>query len=85
MEWLLPGERIDDLMRNGLKLIQQEDGFRFGTDSVLLADFAIYGRMERVADLGTGSGILPILMADACPGARFDAIELDAAPGVPWK
>ena len=79
MEGLLPGERIDDLMRNGLKLIQQEDGFRFGTDSVLLADFAIYGRMERVADLGTGSGILPILMADACPGARFDAIELDAA------
>ena len=54
MEGLLPGERIDDLMRNGLKLIQQEDGFRFGTDSVLLADFAIYGRMERVADLGTG-------------------------------
>ena len=79
MEGLLPGERIDDLMRNGLKLIQQEDGFRFGTDSVLLADFAVYGRMERVADLGTGSGILPILMADACPGARFDAIELDAA------
>ena len=79
MEGLLPGERIDDLMRNGLKLIQQEDGFRFGIDSVLLADFAVYGRMERVADLGTGSGILPILMADACPGARFDAIELDAA------
>ena len=45
MEGLLPGERIDDLMRNGLKLIQQEDGFRFGTDSVLLADFAVYGRI----------------------------------------
>lgn len=62
MEGLRRGERIDDLMRNGLRLIQLEEGFRFGTDSVLLADFAIYGCMERVADLGTGSGILPVLM-----------------------
>jgi len=76
LEELRHGERIDDLMRNGLKLIQREDGFRFGTDSVLLADFAVYGRMERVADLGTGSGILPVLMADARPEAHFDAIEL---------
>ena len=76
---LLRGERIDDLMRNGLKLIQQKDGFRFGTDSVLLADFAIYGRPARLIDLGTGSGVLPILMADACPWARFDAVELDGA------
>ena len=79
MEGLRRGERIDDLMRNGLRLIQLEEGFRFGTDSVLLADFAIYGCMERVADLGPGSGILPVLMADACPNAMFDAIELDAA------
>lgn len=83
MEGLLPGERIDDLMRNGLKLIQQEDGFRFGTDSVLLADFAIYGRMERVADLGTGSGILPILMADACPGARVRCDRIGRRGGEP--
>lgn len=83
MEGLLPGERIDDLMRNGLKLIQQEDGFRFGTDSVLLADFAVYGRMERVADLGTGSGILPILMADACPGARVRRDRIGRRGGKP--
>jgi len=73
---LKQGERIDDLMRNGLKLIQREDGFRFGTDSVLLADFALYGNPEYAVDLGTGSGILPILMADAQPRAHFDAVEL---------
>ena len=37
---LLPGERLDDLQCDGLKLIQRPDAFRFGTDSVLLADFA---------------------------------------------
>ena len=38
--FLKPGERLDDLQFNGLKLIQRPDAFRFGTDSVLLADFA---------------------------------------------
>lgn len=37
---LKPGERIDDLQRGGLRIIQRENGFRFGTDAVLLADFA---------------------------------------------
>ena len=44
---LKPGERIDDLQRGGLRIIQQESGFRFGTDAVLLADFAKAKRGER--------------------------------------
>ena len=60
---LHPGERIDDLQRGGLRIIQREAGFRFGTDAVLLADFAMAKRGERVCDMGTGTGVLPLLIA----------------------
>ncbi len=70
------GERLDDLQRGGFRILQKEAGFRFGTDAVLLADFAGVRSRDRVVDLGTGTGILPLLMAARAPGARFDAIEL---------
>lgn len=75
---ILLGERLDDLNRGGLMILQKQKGFRFGTDSVLLADFAAPRRGDRVADLGAGGGILSILMADAQPGASFDAVEWQA-------
>ena len=59
---LLEGERLDDLQRGGLKIIQKRVGFRFGTDAVLLADFACPKPGDLVADFGTGTGILPLLM-----------------------
>ncbi len=71
----MDGERLDDLNRNGLQILQKEKGFRFGTDAVLLADFAAAKPGDRVADLGAGGGILSILMADAEPLAVFDAVE----------
>lgn len=73
---LLPGERLDDLQRNGLKLIQHPDSYRFGMDSVLLADFARLGERDRVLDLGTGTGVLPVLLSDSFPGAAFCAVEI---------
>ena len=73
---LLPGERLCDLQRNGLRIIQREDGFRFGTDAVLLADFAVARRGERVCDMGTGTGVLPLLMAARSEETTFDAFEL---------
>lgn len=73
---LQPGERIDDLMIDGRRIIQREDAFRFGTDAVLLSDFATPLRGDRVADLGTGTGILPILMDARRAGATYDAIEI---------
>lgn len=58
---LLPGEKIEDL-QNGYSIIQHPEVFAFGTDAVLLAHFAQTSGTERAVDLGSGSGILPILM-----------------------
>ena len=60
---LKENERIDDLEYKGLKIIQNKDGFCFGMDSVLLSDFAKNMKKEaKVLDLGTGTGIIPILL-----------------------
>ena len=77
---ILPGERLCDLQRGGLRILQREDGFRFGTDAVLLADFAAARRGERVCDMGTGTGVLPLLIAVRSEGTTFDAFEVQ--PGV---
>lgn len=73
---LKPGERLDDLQLSGLRLIQHPDAFRFGTDSVLLADFAAPKRSDKVADLGCGTGAIAMLMAAHCPGLHVDAVEI---------
>ena len=60
---LKENERIDDLNLKGLKIIQQKDGFCFGIDSVLLSDFAKnIKNNSKVIDLGTGTGIISILL-----------------------
>ena len=74
--YLKPGERLDDLQCNGLKLIQRPDAFRFGTDSVLLADFAAPRRNDRAVDLGCGTGAIAMLMAAHQPGLHVDAVEI---------
>lgn len=71
-----PGERVDDLQRGGLRILQRPDAFRFGTDSVLLAHFAAPRPGDRVADLGTGTGVLCLLMSDMQPTAAFDGVEV---------
>lgn len=73
---LLPGERLDDLQCGGYRLIQRPDAFRFGTDSVLLADFAAPRPRTRAVDLGCGTGAVAMLMAAHEPGLCVDAVEL---------
>ena len=73
---LLPGERLDDLQCDGLKLIQRPDAFRFGTDSVLLADFAAPRKKEVAVDLGCGTGAIALLMAGHQPRMTVDAVEI---------
>ena len=73
---MYPNERIDDLQRGGLRVIQRADAFRFGTDAVLLADFAAPRRHDRVCDLGTGTGIIPLLLYARENTISADAVEI---------
>ncbi len=75
-EWVKPHERVDDLQRNGLCIIQNPSAFCFGMDAVLLADFAAIRPGDRVADMGTGTGILPVLLSQKDATARFHAFEI---------
>lgn len=61
---LRPGERLDDLACGGRRIIQRTDQFRFSMDAVLLAHFPHLSGRERVLDLGTGAGVIPLLIAD---------------------
>lgn len=73
---LLPGERLDELQAGDFRLIQHPDTFCFGTDSVLLADFAEPRSRDRIADLGAGNGAVSILMAAHREGCSIDAVEI---------
>lgn len=73
---LKPGERIDDLQRRGFRIIQHPDFFRFGTDSVLLADFAQAKRGDRAADLCCGAGAVALLMLARRPEMHVTGIEI---------
>lgn len=92
--FLRMNEKIDEIGFGDLKLIQSEDGFRYGVDAVLLADFAASiisgtqaGRLEeisgrisvsgiRIFDLGTGSGVIPLILSHKVPDSRITGVEL---------
>lgn len=75
-KWLKDNERIDDLERNGYGIIQRNDGFCFGMDAVLLSGFVQVKPGERVLDLGTGTGIIPILLEAKTEGSYFAGLEI---------
>lgn len=73
---LKPGERLDDLQLNGYEIIQDPKRFCFGVDAVLLSNFVKVKKGETVLDLGTGTGILPILLAAKTGGRHFTGLEI---------
>lgn len=73
---LKPGERLDSLQRNGYRIIQNEALFCFGMDAVLLAAFAMVKKNEKVLDLGTGTGVIPILLEARTDGSHFTGLEI---------
>ncbi len=73
---LKENERIDDLQRNGYRIIQDPDRFCFGMDAVLLSGFAAVKDGARVLDLGTGTGIIPILLEAKTQAAHLTGLEI---------
>ena len=73
---LKDGERLDDLQLKGYEIIQDPKRFCFGIDAVLLSNFAKVKKNETVLDLGTGTGILPILLAGKTEGKHFTGLEI---------
>lgn len=73
---LLENERLDELHRNGYFIIQNPQKFCFGMDAVLLSGFARVKRRETVLDLGTGTGIIPILLEAKTEGQHFTGLEI---------
>lgn len=71
-------ERIDELNDRGYRIIQDKTGFLFGLDSVLLTSFACIKKGDRVLDLGTGTGVIPILLEAKTEGAHFTGLEIQA-------
>lgn len=69
-------ERIDDLERNGYGIIQRKGAFCFGMDAVLLSGFAAVKPGEQALDLGTGTGIIPILLEAKTQGKHFTGLEI---------
>lgn len=73
---LKPGERLDDLQIRGYRIIQSPGRFCFGMDAVLLSAFAKVKKGERALDLGTGTGILPILLEAKNGGESYTGLEI---------
>lgn len=79
MEVLLrENERVDDLQRNGYRIIQNPAKFCFGMDAVLLSGFVRVKQDADVLDMGTGTGIIPLLLAAKTRAAHISAIEIQA-------
>ncbi|HOG16038.1 MAG TPA: tRNA1(Val) (adenine(37)-N6)-methyltransferase [Syntrophales bacterium] len=72
------GEVLDVLLDGRLKVLQKKRGYRFSVDALLLAHFVRLRRGDRLADLGTGCGVLPLLLAGRRPGVRAVGVELQA-------
>lgn len=73
---IYPYERVDDLQRKGYRIIQNPDWFCFGMDAVLLAAFAAVKPGERVLDMCTGTGVIPILLEARTAGSYFTGMEI---------
>jgi tRNA1Val (adenine37-N6)-methyltransferase len=73
---LLPDESMDEFMDGRLKLIQSKTGYRFSIDAILLSQFVTIKRGDRVVDLGTGCGIIPLILLLTRPVGQIFGVEI---------
>ena len=76
---LKSGESLDALFDGKLKLFQSRGGYRFSLDALLLAYFATLKRNDRVIDLGTGNGVIPLILAKLHPEVTIAGVEYQSA------
>lgn len=77
METLIKeNERVDDLQLKGLKIIQNPEGFCFGIDAVLVSNFSQIKKNGLVVDLGTGTGIIPLLISGKSSAKKIYGVEV---------
>jgi tRNA1Val (adenine37-N6)-methyltransferase len=69
-------ETLDALFGGDLQLYQNKQGYRFSIDSLLLADFATIGSDNKVIDLGSGNGVLPLILAYRYPSVLITGVEI---------
>lgn len=75
-ELLKDGERIDDIGFGNLRLIQKPEDFCYGIDAVLLATFADIRKNARVVDLGTGTGVIPLILSHRTEASEIVGVEI---------
>jgi tRNA1Val (adenine37-N6)-methyltransferase len=73
------GETLDSICQGRLKIIQPRQGYRFSIDSILLAGLTLVRPQDRVVDLGTGCGVVPLLLASQQSVKHITGIELQAS------
>jgi tRNA1Val (adenine37-N6)-methyltransferase len=76
--YIKEGESLDDLQLNNLKIIQKVENFRFGIDAILLSNYVAVEKDAKIIDLGTGTGIIPILLSAKTQAAHITGIEIQA-------
>ncbi len=69
-------ETLDQLLSGELKIIQKKKGYRFSLDALLLTDFIRISPGDEVLDLGTGSGVIPLILAKKSPAKRIVGVEI---------
>lgn len=78
VEWIKSHERIDDLQVKGLGIIQNPKWFCFGIDAVLVSHFVEAKKESHIVDLGTGTGIIPLLLSARFESVRVTGLEIQA-------
>ena len=84
--WILKeNERLDDLIRDGMKIIQRTDGFCFSIDSVLLAHYVSIKNKDKIADLGTGTGSGQVVYVNSQKHTVKIQFESNQVKILPWS